>query len=518
MKPFLESLLALWKELGVNQKASLVAAGIAIIGVAIGIFWWSQRPDFQLLFGRLSEKDSATIVSSLQSQNIPYRFEGGSIFVPTEHVHRQRMELASKGIPTGDGVGFEIFDKGQFGLSDFVQRTNYLRALQGELARTISQLDGISGARVMIVQPENRLLLTEQGVKSTASVFLEMNRSRLEPEAVNSIRHFVANAVQGLSIDDVAVIDQRGRVLSEELQQDPLLGSAVSQIRYRQQVEDYLAKKVETMLTPVLGAGNAVVRVAVEIETASVVQTEERFDPEGQVLRSEVSTEDSNNSTEARSGGAAGISSNTPDGPARADGPVAVSEEKRRNRTLSYEINRTLTNITRNAGTITDVRAAVFVAQRTGPDGVTPVTRTPAEINGLRQVVLHALGLRLEAGDRIEDLVTIQEAPFQANQLPPGLVALPEGSDWREILDVVGQYSGFGVAGLVLLVFLRMLKKQSPQAIPVEILRDAETPFESPNGRKKNEITAEMLNDMIRRKPANVSSTLREWIASNPSN
>src|SRR5690606_7578092 len=155
---------------------------------------------------------------------------------------------------------------------------------QGELARTIAQLDGIASARVMIVQPENRLLLTEQGVKSTASVFIEMNRSRLPDEAVNSIRHFVANSVQGLSIDDVAVIDQRGRVLSEELREDPLLGSAVSQMRYRQQVEDYLAHKVESMLNPVVGAGNAVVRVAVAIETESVVQTEERFDPEGQVL------------------------------------------------------------------------------------------------------------------------------------------------------------------------------------------------------------------------------------------
>ena len=156
------------------------------------------------------------------------------------------MDLAAKGLPSGDGVGFEIFDKGQFGLSDFVQRTNYLRAIQGELARTISQLQGVRAARVMIVQPENRLLLTDQGVKSTASVFVDLGGGRLDPDQVNAIRHLVANSVQGLVPDQVAVVDNHGHVLSEELKQDPTLGTASSQIRYRQQVEDYLAKKVES--------------------------------------------------------------------------------------------------------------------------------------------------------------------------------------------------------------------------------------------------------------------------------
>src|SRR5207253_1942651 len=134
----------------------------------------------------------------LDSQNIPHEVGAGgtSVRVPADQVYKLRMDLAGKGLPTGDGVGFEIFDKGQFGLSDFVQRTNYLRALLGELARTISQLTGVRAARVMIVQPENRLLLTEQGVKATASVFVDMGGGRLEVDQVNAIRHLVANAVQ----------------------------------------------------------------------------------------------------------------------------------------------------------------------------------------------------------------------------------------------------------------------------------------------------------------------------------
>ena len=244
MKNFAQSLLSLWKELGANQRVSIVIASLVVIVGLTALVMWSRRPDLQLLYGRLSEKDAAAIVSQLQAQNIPHKVTNGgaTVYVPADQVYRLRMEMASKGVPSGDGVGFEIFDKGQFGLSDFVQRTNYLRALQGELGRTISQLEGVRAARVMIVQPENRLLLTDQNIKPTASVFVELASARLDVDAVNSIRHLVANAVQGLQADAVAVVDHRGRVLSEDLKQDPTLGTASSQMRYRQQVEDYFAK------------------------------------------------------------------------------------------------------------------------------------------------------------------------------------------------------------------------------------------------------------------------------------
>src|SRR5450432_346305 len=176
MKNFIASLGHLWKELGINQRVSLIVAALAVIGTLTALTLWSRRPDMQLLYGRLSEKDAATIISQLQAQNIPHTVSagGGTVYVPSDQVYRLRMELASKGLPSGEGVGFEIFDKGQFGLSDFVQRTNYIRALQGELARTISQLEGVRSSRVMIVQPENRLLLTDQNIKPTASVFIEL--------------------------------------------------------------------------------------------------------------------------------------------------------------------------------------------------------------------------------------------------------------------------------------------------------------------------------------------------------
>ncbi len=532
MKNFAQSLLDLWKQLGLNQRVSLVVAAIAVAGGLVGVVLWSQRPDMQLLYARMSEKDAAAVISYLQSQNIPHQVSGGgtSVMVPSDKVYKLRMDLASKGLPSGEGVGFEIFDKGQFGLSDFVQRTNYLRAVQGELARTIAQLSGVKGARVMIVQPENRLLLTEQGVKSTASVFVDVGGGRLEIDQVNAIRHLVANAVQGLSPDQVAVIDNRGRTLSEELKQDPMLGSASSQMRYRQQVEDYLSKKVETMLAAVIGPGNAVVRVSAEIETEATTLLSEKYDPDGQVVRSQTQTDDTTNSSESRaSGGAAGVSSNVPEktqtGPDTSR-PVNVSEQTRKNRTTMYEINKTVTNVTRTPGTVKNVTAAVFVSPRMvaaalppdAPKGSTPPApqaqkRTQQELDALRQVVINALGLKPAAGQSVDSLVSLQELPFQSALQVPDLIESTQGETRLQgWVAASSNWAAIAGAVIVLLIFLRVLSRQRPEPVPVEVL--SLTPEAAARALpNSNSVTPELLNELIRQKPGNVGVTLRDWVS-----
>ncbi|HYC73152.1 MAG TPA: flagellar basal-body MS-ring/collar protein FliF [Opitutaceae bacterium] len=532
MKSFATSLLDLWKQLGLNQRVSLVVAALAVAGGMVALVLWSRRPDLQLLYARLGEKDAAAIISHLQAQNIPHEVGAGgtSVSVPAEQVHKLRMDLAGKGLPGGDGVGFEIFDKGQFGLSDFVQRTNYLRALQGELARTISQLSGVRAARVMIVQPENRLLLTEQGVKSTASVFVDMGGGRLEVDQVNAIRHLVANAVQGLAPDQVAVVDNRGRVLSEDLRQDPTLGSATSQMRYRQQVEDYLARKVETMLAQVIGPGQAVVRVSAEIDTEATTQTSEKFDPDGQVVRSQTNTEDVTNSSETRAtGGAVGVSANVPEKAATADTaqgarPTSISEQNRKNRTTTYEINRTLTNVTRQPGTIKGVSAAVLVAQRLAApaapaaEGVQPAPaaqpqpRTAEELNALRQVVVNALGLKVAPGQSLDTLVTLQEVPFAAERAVEQFAAVAGESRMQGWLELARRWAAVAGAAVVLLVFLRLLSRQKPEPVPVEVLT-LPPDLAARSLQNGNAVTPEMLNELIRQKPANIGTALRDWVA-----
>ena len=524
MKNFLSSLGALWKELGLNQRVSLSLAALTVIGCLVAITLWSRRPDMQLLYGRLSEKDAAAIISQLQTQGIPHKVSagGGTVYVPSDQVYRLRMELAAKGIPSGDGVGFEIFDKGQFGLSDFVQRTNYLRALQGELARTISQLDGVRSARVMIVQPENRLLLTDQNIKPTASVFIELSTSRLENDAVNSIRHLVANAVQGLQPDQVAVVDHRGHVLSEELRQDPTLGTASSQMRYRQQVEDYLAKKIESMLVPVVGTNNAIVRVSAEIETEATTLMQEKYDTEGQVVRSQTVTEDVSNSTESKAGGAVGVTANTPapggDKPASSTGagadqrPSSITESNRKNRTTSYEIGRVVTNVSRQPGSIKSLTASVFIAERgVGADGK-PLKRTAEEMQALRQIVINALGLHAAPGQSVDSLVSLQETAFQTEPINQQIQKIQSETRVQGWIETASRYIAIGVAAIVLLVFWRMLKKQKIESVPMELL--AEPPDATKRALSTNGmLSPELLNELIRQKPANIGTALRDWVA-----
>lgn len=524
MKNFIQSLVALWGQLGINQRVSLVVATLAVTLGMVAVAVWSRRPDYQLLYARLGEKDAAAVIGYLESQNVPHQVTAGgtAVQVPADQVYKIRMDLAGKGLPSGDGVGFEIFDKGQFGLSDFVQRTNYLRAVQGELARTISQLQGVRASRVMIVQPENRLLLTDQGVKATASVFVDMGGGRLETEQVNAIRHLVANSVQGLVPDEVAVVDNHGHVLSEDLKQDPSLGTAPSQMRYRQQIEDYLSKKVESMLSQVIGPGNAVVRVSADIDTEATTLTEEKYDPEGQVVRTQTSTDDVSSSSDIHaSGGAVGVSSNVPDkaaatAAAAAAKPTTTTESNRKNRSTTYEINHTLTNITRSPGSVKNVTAAVLVAPRSPAPGTTGPApkRTPEEINELRQIVINALGLKATPGQPLDSIVTIDEMPFATEPVAQEIQSIEKASKWMGWIEAGSRWGALAAAVAVFFIFLKMLAKQRPEAVPVEMLTmptEAANRTRTPSGG----VTPDFLNDLIRQKPENVGMTLREWVAPN---
>src|SRR5260221_738181 len=252
-------LLGIWKQLGLNQRISIVLAAGVVMAALLSLAFWSSRVDYSLLYGKLDDTEAAKVIGVLDELKVPHKVGqgGGAIYVPKDQVHLMRMQLASKGIPHGDGVGFEIFDKANFGISDFVQRANYVRAIQGELARTISQLDEVEAARVMIVMPENRLLLDNHKHPS-ASVFVRTKaQAQLAPAAVNSIRFLVANSVEGLQANQVTVVDNRGNVLSENSEGDSILGLTSSQLAARRNLEQYLGKKAEGMLEAVLGPGQA---------------------------------------------------------------------------------------------------------------------------------------------------------------------------------------------------------------------------------------------------------------------
>ena len=532
MKQIFQQIGNFWNELGKPQRLTIAAAGVGVLLGIGSLLYWAQKPDMKLLYGKLGEKEASEVVQVLEEQNIPFQIAGGgsSIYVPSKDVYRVRMDLASKGLPNTSGVGFEIFDRSNFGISDFVQRTNYSRAIQGELAQTIEQMQGVKKARVMVVLPESRLLVRSTDSRPTASVFVDTGNAKLDAAAVNSIRSLVASSVEGLKLDDVAVVDNAGNVLSEDLKSDPQLGSASSIVKYRQQTEDYLSAKVETMLSKVLGPGNSVVRVSATINTDASTIAEEKFDPEGQVPRQETTVEDTTSTSEkaAQEPPGAGVAANVPADQANEDQQTNNSSNTvRSSRTQSYEINKTMTSVVKNPGAITRVTAAVFLATKSAESGEA-VPRTPEQITALRGMVINALGIAVPKGEDATNYVSIQEVDFPSSISQPSAVTEQIGG----YMELVRPIAALVIAAIVFAIFFIMLRRARPEEISFELVDDATSnpakaalPLgsdEDPNSflpsAKSLKVSPELLNSLIRQKPENVGATLREWLTTKSEN
>jgi flagellar M-ring protein FliF len=525
-----QQLVGIWKQLGLNQRISIVFATAAVLLGLIGVAYWSGRVDYSLLYGRLDEAEAAKVIAALDDAKVPYKIKGpGTIMVPSDKVYQVRMQMAGKGIPRGEGVGFEIFDKANFGISDFVQHANYTRAVQGELARTISQLDQIETARVMIVIPENRLLIDNQR-KPTASVFVKVRgNGQLPVSAVNSIRFLVANSVEGLQANNVSVVDNQGNVLSENQENDSIAGLSSNQLTARRNLEQYLTKKAEGMLEKVLGPGQAVVRVSADINWDTISRTEEKYDPEGQVLRTSTITDDNTESATsnpnpvptgvAGTNGVAEAATNLV-----ATTPVNSSHTRKKVTNSSYEINKATSNILQAAGGIKRIAGAVFVAQRYEGKGADrkAVPRTPEEMEKLKRIVQSALGIQVGAeGDR-KDEITLEEMPFNeqpATEITQQLDRQEKRQFWLEL----GQKLIYPVLAIgILVLFWRTLKRTKAEEIPLGV------PIGNGNGNghgypgkggtKQGVVTVEVLNQLIRENPTNVSNAVRTWLAREKSN
>ncbi len=521
-------LAGIWRQLGLNQRISIVmATGLVVLGLT-GLAYWSSRADYSLLYGKLDEGEASKVIAALDEAKIPYKVGrgGSSIMVPADKVYQVRMQMAGKGIPQGEGVGFEIFDKANFGISDFVQRANYTRAVQGELARTISQLDQVESARVMIVMPENRLLNDTQR-KPTASIFIRVKGSgQLPVSAVNSIRFLVANSVEGLQANNVSVVDNLGNVLSEDQENDSVAGMSGSQLTARRNVEQYLSKKAEGMLQAVLGPGQAVVRVSADLNWDTITKTEEKFDPDGQVARtSTINDEDTDSATSAQGGvaGAAGASPDAGGGGAPPAPPVNSTRTRKKVSSSNYEINKSTSNILQAAGGIKRLSTAVFVAQKfegTGADRKA-VPRSPEDLQRLKTIVQSALGIQENGDANRKDEITLEEMPFN-DQLSSELTQQFDKQEKRQYWTELGMKLIYPALALgVVFMFWRTLKRVKVDDVPLGVpLGKGNGQFAKSGALGSGAVTVEVLNQLIRENPANMSQAVRSWMnrGSKPNN
>jgi len=402
--PARKDLITLIKEWPISKKIALAAVTLLSIAIFSIIIIQARTADYQLLYANLAEKDAASVVSWLKGERIDYQLKNGgkNIWIAANKIYETRLELASGGLPSGGGVGFEVFDKQSFALTDFVQKVNYTRALQGELARTITSLTPVEATRVHLAIPEKRLFKNQQK-NATASIIVTLTKTgSLDKKQVQGIIHLVSGSVSGLNSDEVTVIDSSGNVLEGTAKSDDDQRFSVDMLVFQQQLERRMEERAQALLDKTMGKGQAMVRIAATLDFAKVEKTEELFDGEEPVIRSEQTQQESSGAQQ--SGGIPGVESNLQGNKAGAAGESPPTNKT--SRTTNYEISKTVSKTINPVGTIKTLSVSVLLADRIIPavdeeSKPTAETRDEKELKAVEVMVATALGLNEERGDNI---------------------------------------------------------------------------------------------------------------------
>jgi flagellar M-ring protein FliF len=407
------------RSLGAARIAAMVAVTLALIGFFAFIMMRVTAPQMTPLFTDLSFEDSSAIVKDLERQGIPYELKSDNavVLVPKDKVTRLRMRLAESGLPKGGGVGYEIFDKSDaLGATSFVQNINHLRALEGELARTIRAIDRVQAARVHLVLPE-RALFSRDKAEASASIVLKV-RGTLEPQQVRAIRHLVASAVNELKPERVSIVDEAGRLLADGASTEAALGLSADERQIA--FERRLREQVEAIVTSVVGPGRARVQLTADFDFNRVTQTSEKFDPEGRVMRSSQTREESSASNDGKDGQVT-VGNELP-GAARPPGDNNSTREqsKKSEEILNYEISRSTKTEVTEGGRVNRISVAVLVdgAYTKNDKGETAYQpREKEEIDRIAALVRTAIGFDQKRGDQVE-VVNLRFAEVPANVIP----------------------------------------------------------------------------------------------------
>lgn len=492
---FLTQARDLWAKLSQNQKFAMVGVSFATIIGMIVLLVWVQRPKYEVLYSRLGADDADNIVMQLDADKVPYKLEqnGTAILVPSQKVPETRLQLAGKGLPRMGGVGYEIFDKVNIGVTDFVQKINYRRALEGELTRSIETLTDVDKARVHIVIPEERLF-TEDQKKPSASVMLKLKPSaKLDEKQIMGMTHLISSSVEGLEPENITIVDSYGNMLSTIQAVDPMVKLTAHQLELRQRTEDYLTKKVQTLLNGVLGHGNSIVRVSAEVDFRRVDQSIRTFDPNNTVVRGEQRQE---SVTTQQEGG-------------------STTQEST---ITNFEINETMEHVVQESGNIRRLTVAVFVNHAMvppapgQPGSPQPAPRSQQELDNIREIVQNSVGFDIIRGDQ----VAINQFNFDTSQIDEERRRLEE-SERREFWYSVAQKLLLVISILIFVLFARSLLRSLKILPPKEAAEEgieAAVPIEeeiSIEAQKRAQIQEQVMI-FAKEKPANVAKLLKTWM------
>jgi len=476
-----------------------MVAVAAIVAVIVGTILWSRQPNWKVLFSNLTEKDGGSIAAILEQQNIPHRYsDNGALLVPSERVHEIRLKLASQGLPRGGMVGFELMENQKFGVSQFAEQVNYQRGLEGELARTIQSIGSVQSARVHLAIPKPSVFVREEQ-KPTASVMLNLYPGRtLDAGQIAGIAHLVSSSVPQLPAANVTVIDQSGALLSQLKSKLTEAGLDPAQIKYVREVENSIIKRIDEILSPLLGQDNFKVQVAADVDFSQTEQTAESYrpnnTPESTSIRSQQNNETA--SVNQAAGGVPGALTNQPPVPATAPlttpatggapgqagkpgeqpqgkidaagvtaplnaagQPISTSK----NATINYELDKTIRHTRQGMGNIRRLSAAVVLNHRKDVDKTgKPITKPipDAEMKQINELVREAMGFSKERGDTL----SVANAPFTAidkseNELP--IWKDPENLSFLK--DIVKYLL---IAGIVAFLYLKVIQPSLKTMFP----------------------------------------------------
>jgi flagellar M-ring protein FliF len=547
--------------LSLRQKISLLVAAVVVGGSLIALTHWRRERDFRLLYSGLAPEDAAAILDKLRASGVEYRLadNGASVLVPSARVAELRLQMAAAGLPRSGRIGFELFDRTNFGASDFTEQVNYRRALEGELERSIMALAEVEQARVHITFPKDSVFL-EARQPAKASVLVRLRSGmRLPPSSVQAICYLVASAVEGLTPEAVAVLDMRGNLLNRARSTTQGEDSSEAALELRQRLEKDLLAKIHATLEPLLGPEHFRAGVSVECDLTSGEQSEEIFDPARSVMVSSQKTEDISGTSLAS--GVPGTASNLPR-PTSRPGASGVGMT-RRSESISYQATRTVRRMKLPQGTIKRISIAVLLDQNVRWEGVGPQARRilepppPERIKAIRDLVAAATGFSAERGDQL----IVESLPFETTlSLPPPeapRAAPAPASPWPPWVDEILKKNPALVAaaaGLVLLLLVvalwrlgrrkrgrarvEMTPELPPGASPASLEAAAQPAAENLEARlaeqearqqqleaealnalklppvttKKTEILTKHLAETVKKNPASAAQILRSWL------
>ncbi len=420
----LQAFTGILGKLNPKQKIMLGVGVVTTVALLAVLMFILNEPTYSTLYSGLSQEDAGKVVEHLNSQKILFKLDdnGQTIKVQREKVYELRLTLAGKGIPSSGVIGYEIFDKTTMGMSEFMQNLNFKRALEGEIARTIQQQEGIAWARVHVVMPK-KTIFREEEKQPTASVVIKL-RSNSTPskENIQAIVNLLCGSVEGLQPAKVSIIDTKGRILNNDAEEGPMAFASAKQYEIKKSVEGHLVQKAQSILDNVLGFGNAVVEVTADLNFDQVEKTMTQFDPESQVVVSE------------------GVAKTANNGRQQNDTTSAMNE----NNVTNYEISKTVENVVQGSGNIKRLSVAAVIndiPREVKKDGKTTIvfdTRPADQIKKLEELIKNAIGIDVTRNDQF----SIVNIPFETKvdetvTEEAGMSALPDANEYINLVFIL---------------------------------------------------------------------------------